>query len=262
MVLALPAEEGLGFLRTCLVEGDPESERRARRGRQRALALSICLQIVVVASLVLIPLLGNGERISLKSMTPLPPYARFGDHPQNPEPEHTPRPNRPACTFCFSGHIPQGIVTDDPSTPQQPSDNNIDDSDISRYGDPHGDPNGFLHSDSTRGPKPPDEQGSHVNQTPARHRISEPVQAAQLFHRVEPVYPPLARQLRREGRVELRAVIATDGTIQSLEVISGDPLLIRSALDAVRDWRYHPTILNGQPIEVETHITVIYTLSH
>jgi periplasmic protein TonB len=62
--------------------------------------------------------------------------------------------------------------------------------------------------------------------------------------------------------VELRAVIATDGTIQSLEVISGDPLLIRSALDAVRDWRYHPTILNGQPIEVETHITVIYTLSH
>jgi len=262
MALALPAEEGLGFLRTCLVEGDPESERRARRGKQRALALSIALQIVVVASLVLIPLLSNGQRIPLKNITPLPPYARFGGHPRNPDPEHAPRPNRPACTFCFSGHIPQGIVTHDPTTPQQPSDNNIDDSDISRYGDPHGDPTGFLDSDSTRGPKPPDEPDRHVNQTPVRRRISEPVQNAQLLHRVEPVYPPLARQLHREGCVELRAVIATDGTIQSLEVISGDPLLIRSALDAVRDWRYHPTILNGQPIEVETHITVIYTLSH
>lgn len=262
MVLALPAEESLGFLRTCLVESDPESERSARRGKRRALALSIALQIVVVASLALIPLLSNSERISLKNMTPLPPYTRLGGHPRNPEPEHTPGPDRPACTFCFSGHIPQGIVTHDPTTPQQLSDNNIDDSDISRYGDPHGDANGFLHSDSTRGPKPPDEQGSHVNQTPVRHRISESLQSAQLFYRVEPVYPPLARQLRREGRVELRAVIATDGTIQSLEVISGDPLLIRSARDAVRDWRYRPTILNGQPIEVETHITVIYTLSH
>lgn len=262
MVLALPAEERLGFLRTCLVEGDRESERRARRAKQRALALSICLEIVVVASLVLIPLLSNGERMSLKNMTPLPPYARFGGHARNPEPEHTPRPSRPACLFCFSGHIPQGLVTHDPTAPQQPSDNNIEDSDISRYGAPHGEPSGFLHSDSTRGPRPPDEQGSPVNPTPARRRIGEPLQNAQLFHRVEPVYPPLARQLRREGRVELRAVIATDGTIQSLEVISGDPLLIRSALDAVRDWRYHPTLLNGQPIEVETHITVIYTLSH
>ena len=101
MVLALPAEEGLGFLRACLVEGDAESLRRARRGRQRALALSICLQIVVVASLVLIPLLSNGERISLKSMTPLPPYARFGGHPQNPEPVPIglPAPSASPATF-------------------------------------------------------------------------------------------------------------------------------------------------------------------
>jgi protein TonB len=83
-----------------------------------------------------------------------------------------------------------------------------------------------------------------------------------LIRRVEPLYPQLAVQLRREGRVELHAVISTDGSIQSLEVISGDPLLIRSALAAVREWRYRPTILNGQPVEVDTHITVIYTLSH
>ena len=80
-----------------------------------------------------------------------------------------------------------------------------------------------------------------------------------LTHRVEPVYPPVARQLQRKGRVELRAIISTDGSIQSLEVTSGDPLLIQSALTAVRAWRYRPTILNGKPVEVDSHITVIYS---
>ena len=79
-----------------------------------------------------------------------------------------------------------------------------------------------------------------------------------MVHRVEPVYPFLAIQTRRSGRVELHAIIATDGTIQSLQVVGGDPVFIRSALDAVRQWRYRPTILNGQPVEVETTITVIY----
>ena len=81
-----------------------------------------------------------------------------------------------------------------------------------------------------------------------------------LIRRVEPVYPPLAWQIHREGRVELRALISTDGTIQSLQVISGDPFFLQSALDAVRQWRYRPTVLNGQPVEIETYITVIYTL--
>ena len=83
-----------------------------------------------------------------------------------------------------------------------------------------------------------------------------------LIYRVEPLYPELPKQLHREGRVELRAIIGTDGTIQSLQVISGDPLFLRSALDAVQQWRYRPTILNGQPVEVDTTITVIYTLQH
>lgn len=81
-----------------------------------------------------------------------------------------------------------------------------------------------------------------------------------LIDRVEPVYPALARQTRREGKVELHAIIATDGTIKSLEVVSGDPLFLQSAQDAVRQWRYHPTILNGQPVEVDTYITVTYVL--
>jgi protein TonB len=83
---------------------------------------------------------------------------------------------------------------------------------------------------------------------------------ALLIRRVQPDYPPLARQTRREGRVELHAIIATDGTIQSLEVMSGDALFRQSALEAVRQWRYRPTVLNGQPVQVDTTITVIYTL--
>lgn len=260
MVLALPSEEGLGFPRNCLVEGDPESAKRARRVKQRALAFSIALQIIFVALLVVVPLLGKGGRISLKNMTPLPPYARPGSHPRSPEREHAPSPNRPA--FSFSGRIPQGIVTRDRAPTRQVADDRFADSEISRYDDTVGEPNGILHPDSTSGPRRPQDESSRVSPAPIRRSVSEGVQAAQLYHRVEPVYPPLARQIRREGRVELQAIIATDGTIQSLGVISGDPLLVRSALDAVHEWRYHPTILNGQPIEVETHITVIYTLSH
>ena len=82
-----------------------------------------------------------------------------------------------------------------------------------------------------------------------------------LIHRVEPMYPTLPKQLGRGGRVELRAVIATDGTIQSLQVVSGDPLFYQSALEAVRQWRYRPTVLNGEPVEIDTFITVIYNMS-
>lgn len=83
-----------------------------------------------------------------------------------------------------------------------------------------------------------------------------------LIHRVEPAYPSLARQTHREGHVELHAIISTDGTIQSLQVVSGDALFLRSAVDAVSQWRYRPTVLNGQPVEIDTYITVIYTLQH
>jgi protein TonB len=85
---------------------------------------------------------------------------------------------------------------------------------------------------------------------------------AMLINRVEPIYPILAKQTRREGRVELRAIIGTDGTIQSLQIVTGDPLFQLSAREAVQQWRYRPTILNGQPVEIDTYITVIYTLQH
>jgi protein TonB len=93
-----------------------------------------------------------------------------------------------------------------------------------------------------------------------RRLVQTHIDPAMLIQRVEPVYPTLARQIGRSGRVELRAIIATDGTIQSLRVVSGDPFFYQSALDAVRQWRYKPTVLNGEPVEIDTFVSVIYNM--
>ena len=92
-------------------------------------------------------------------------------------------------------------------------------------------------------------------------RVGGNVQAARIINRVQPIYPPLARQTRISGVVRLHAIISKDGTIQQLEVISGHPLLQQAALDAVRQWRYQPTLLNGEPVEVDTTIDVIFSLN-
>ena len=87
------------------------------------------------------------------------------------------------------------------------------------------------------------------------------VQAAKLIKRVVPVYPRPASEFRISGTVHLLGIIAKDGTIQRLQVLSGHPLLWQAALDAVSQWVYRPTVLNGQPVEVEAPIDVIFTLS-
>jgi protein TonB len=94
-----------------------------------------------------------------------------------------------------------------------------------------------------------------------RVRVSQGVTQGLLTHQVKPTYPPLARQARIQGQVVLAAVISKNGSIENLRVMSGHPMLTQSALDAVRQWRYKPYILNGEPVEVETTITVNFTLS-
>jgi len=96
---------------------------------------------------------------------------------------------------------------------------------------------------------------------PQRIRISQGVTRGLLIHREEPTYPPLARAARVQGEVVLSAVIDTNGQIQNLQLVSGHPMLVPSAIAAVKQWRYKPYLLNGQPVEVETTITVIFTLS-
>lgn len=95
----------------------------------------------------------------------------------------------------------------------------------------------------------------------SRTRVGGAVQAAKLVNRVQPMYPPLARQTRISGTVKLHAIIGKDGIVQQLQVQSGHPLLVQSALDAVKQWRYQPTLLNGEPVEVDTEIDVIFSLA-
>ena len=97
--------------------------------------------------------------------------------------------------------------------------------------------------------------------TPQRVRVSQGVSQGLLIHKVQPTYPPLARQARVQGTVVLQAVIGKDGTIENLRVVSGHPMLTSSALEAVKQWRYKPYYLNGEPVEVDTTINVNFTLA-
>jgi protein TonB len=95
----------------------------------------------------------------------------------------------------------------------------------------------------------------------SRIRQGGNVTQANIINRVQPSYPPLARQTRIQGTVKLHAIISKTGTVQQLEVVSGHPLLVQAALDAVRQWRYRPTLLNGEPVEVDTTIDVVFSLN-
>jgi protein TonB len=89
-----------------------------------------------------------------------------------------------------------------------------------------------------------------------RVRVSAGATNGRLIYRVEPIYPPVAQQAHIQGAVVLAALIDKGGNVQSLQVVSGHPLLVRAAIDAVKQWRYQPLLVNGQPIEVETTVTV------
>jgi protein TonB len=100
-----------------------------------------------------------------------------------------------------------------------------------------------------------------VPATPQRVRVSQGVTKGLMIHRVEPPYPPLAREARVQGDVVLRAIIDKNGNIQDLQLVSGHPMLVPSAIEAVKQWRYKPYLLNGNPVEVDTTITVIFALT-
>jgi TonB family protein len=99
-------------------------------------------------------------------------------------------------------------------------------------------------------------------QKPKRIRVGGNVAQAQLVHQVTPVYPNDAKMQRISGTVLLHAIIATDGTVRVLEYVSGPSALMKSAMDAVKEWRYRPTLLNGDPVEVDTTIAVVYTFGN
>ena len=245
------AKDNLGSLRGCLVEGDPEQRKRERSVRRRALLVSILLQSTALIVLVLIPLFAKPERIVLGSIaTPIPPYHHVSEQrsatPQQPVNE------KRVCFVCFNSK-PANLTTS--SRNESSTDADEPSGSIGMNGPSVPCPS-CIDIGRTEGPRPP------TTPDPGTKRVSRArIDPAMLIRRVEPVYPPLMRQIRRTGRVELRAVIGTDGTIQSLRVVSGDPGFYQSAIDAVSEWRYKPTVLNGRPVEVDTFITVIYNMS-
>jgi len=94
-----------------------------------------------------------------------------------------------------------------------------------------------------------------------RIRVASRVAEANLIHDVTPQYPPEAGRARIEGMVVLMAVIGTDGTVKDMRVESGLPILAQAAMDAVKQWRYRPYMVNGEPVEVDSRITINFTLS-
>jgi protein TonB len=124
---------------------------------------------------------------------------------------------------------------------------------------------GVLNQSSRLAPPRPPEPKIAQPVKPAaeptpRVKVGSVVNMARLVRRIEPVYPPLARQARISGTVELTGIIGVDGRIRELQVLNGHPLLARAAVDAVRQWVYEPTLLNGKPVEVIAPITVNFVL--
>jgi TonB family protein len=118
---------------------------------------------------------------------------------------------------------------------------------------------GSAPSKTTPAPPPPSKI-EHRESTP-RIRVGSGVQQAKLISRTIPVYPPLAKAARIQGTVILEVVISKQGSVQNLTVLSGHPLLTTAAIDAVKQWRYQTTLLNGEPVEVVTTVTVNFNLA-
>ncbi|MCX6624496.1 MAG: energy transducer TonB [Acidobacteria bacterium] len=133
-------------------------------------------------------------------------------------------------------------------------------------GVPGGTPGGVIGGiigsvPSAAPPPPPPPKKEEKPVTPQRIRVGGNVQAAMLINQPKPLYPPLAKQARVQGVVRFQAIIGKDGTIQNLQLMTGHPLLVQSAQEAVKRWVYKPTLLNGEPVEVVTIIDVNFSLS-
>ena len=108
---------------------------------------------------------------------------------------------------------------------------------------------------------PPPPQKEELQKPPERIRIGGNVQAALLIHEVQPEYPAYARHAHITGTVRMTAIVSRDGTVQSLVLVSGPVLLVQAAMDAVKQWVYKPTYLNGLPVEVLTEVTLHFSLA-
>ena len=218
--------------------------------------LSFLLQCALIGVLVLIPLIYT-EALPAKAM-----LTTLVAPPPPPPPPPPPTPQvvvKKVSTDIIDGalrtptKIPDKIkkVVEEEAPPPVTSSNMGVIGGVGPAGSPGGVLGGVLASANSAAPK------IEVRKL----RVSAGVQASKLISQPKPLYPPIAKQARVQGTVVLAATISKSGTIDNLRVVSGHPMLTQSALQAVRQWKYQPTYLNGEPVEVETTINVNFSLT-
>jgi protein TonB len=246
----------------------------AEKGRQKwTVPLAILGKLMIVGILVLVPLvyvqiLPAPELISRLTLPPLPPPP-----PPPPPPPLAAHPRAPKTVarkfdpskLTAPATIPPKVTILSESGPALSEPPAIG-------GVPGGVPGGAVGgtlggilgsvtATATAPPPPQTPVAPPQPATPSRIRVGGEVEAGLLIHEVKPVYPPLARGARVAGTVMLKAVIGRDGKVEKLNVVSGNQLLVSSALEAVKQWVYKLTFLKGQAVEVDTEIVVHFTLT-
>ncbi len=244
----------LGSLSHCMMDSDSDGLGKARSIRRKALLASSALEFGLVAALLVWPLITPGVISNRVAVMPLPPFHRLPQTQAAP-----PRANAAPVPNSIYPHIANDSApvqrnrrsTSETSDPESALDSLITGTDGPGLAIPGGNNTGPVVLAPPRQP---------ANATRPVQVNSSLMQAA-LIHRVEPVYPVIAKAIHLEGVVHLRAIIRTDGSVGELALVDGNPILGIAAEAAVRDWRYKPTLLGGQPVEVETIITVNFVLN-
>ena len=230
---------------------------KKKTNKSWAVTLSVVVQTLILLVLILIPLIYTQAlpkaMLSTLLIAPPPPP------PPPPPPQAAPvKVIKPVARLLTQGKLmaPRAIPKDvaifkeAELPPEPPAGSGV----IGGLGG--GDILGGLGGGSSAGAPPPPPPKA----TQTRIKLGGQVQAAKIVAQPQPLYPALARQARIQGNVVLHAIIDKDGRVGQLEVVSGHPLLVQAALDAVKQWRYQPTQLNGDPVEVDTTITVSFVL--
>ncbi len=223
-------------------------------------AISLLLQIAAITSLILIPLLYTQAlpNAQLKSMLTVPPPP-----PTAPKPPATVK-TRPAAvtrTLQVSKLVAPSVIPKHVAMINEAS--AAPDIGLTGLAADGSDSNALLLGSTGAAPQPaPAPPPTPKPRSSGPLRIGGVVAEANLIHRVQPVYPSLAKSARVQGTVEFTAVISKEGRVENLQLVRGHPLLVNAARDAILQWQYRPTLLNGQAVEVLTTITVNFTLSN
>jgi len=254
---------GENILKGCLVESDPAVIARERQAKRRALMVAILLQVLLVGLLVLAPLLGAVEKLpwTTREIMPTVPYKGLPKPKGHTRDQSAPHKKPLRITNRPPIYQPRDIPAEVADV-KDPPEIIADWQELNREGANRGGREGIgIEGIGPSGRNPVLPEPPEIKPQPKpRPVVSEGVQAARLVYRVEPKYPPLPRSAGIEGKVVLRAIIAKDGTIKSLEVVSGHPMFIEAAREAIGQWRYQATLLSGVPVEVETQITVVFSM--